>query len=139
MKEQNIALIKAVYQAFSRGEIAFIMDSLAPNVEWSFEGPSSIPYTGSWHKREEVMQFFAAIGTKEKDHQLSIAEYYGDGDTVFTTGRYAATSVATRRKKLRRVHRPLLPHRRRQNHPLRRFRRHRCDVRRPHRVTVRAV
>ncbi len=95
MKEQNIALIKAVYQAFSRGEIAFIMDSLAPNVEWSFEGPSSIPYTGSWHKREEVMQFFAAIGTKEKDHQLSIAEYYGDGDTVFTMGRYAATSVAT--------------------------------------------
>jgi ketosteroid isomerase-like protein len=95
MREQNIALIKAIYEAFGRGEIAFILDQLADDVDWRFEGPSSIPYTGAWHKREDVQQFFAGIGAGEKDHKLSITEFYADGDTVFTMGRYAATSAAT--------------------------------------------
>ena len=95
MKDQNIALIKALYDAFGRGDVQFIMNTLAENVDWRFEGPSAVPYTGTWKNRADAMSFFAALAAKERDHKLTITEFYGDGNTVFTMGRYAATSTAT--------------------------------------------
>ncbi len=52
-EQQNAELIKSVYDAFGRGDLAYILDRLAEDVDWTLEGPAIIPYAG---KRKGVAQ-----------------------------------------------------------------------------------
>lgn len=58
-KSKNIQLVADVYAAFGRGDIAFVLNALADDVEWHFPGPEGIPLTGNRRGREQVAQFFA--------------------------------------------------------------------------------
>ena len=95
MKEQNIALIKKMYTAFEHGDTQTILNHLTDDVEWRFEGPPQIPYTGIRRGPQEVMGFFTGLAGNESLPSLRMEEFYGDGDVVITVGRYSATVNAT--------------------------------------------
>ncbi len=95
MSEQaNTELIQSLYDAFGRGDVPFILDQLASDVEWVFEGPATVPYCGRRHGAKEVVGFFEALGGQD-NRKLTIEHTVAQGDRVATFGRYAGTVRAT--------------------------------------------
>ena len=94
-ENDNITLVQNMYAAFGRGDIQTIMGHLAPNVEWTLNGPTEIPYSGKKSGPDQVLTFFEALATTQEDQKLTIDEYIAQGDRVATVGRYSATVKAT--------------------------------------------
>ena len=92
---ENIALIKKVYDAFGGGDVQMILNSLTPDVEWRYDAPAAIPYSGARRGPGEVAGFFAAIATTEEKQLLEISEFMASGDEVITLGTYSATAKAS--------------------------------------------
>jgi len=96
MNEQNnTKLIQQMYAAFGRGDVQTILDHLAPDVEWTMEGPAVIPYAGRKVGISQVAGFFEALRTTQQNQKLTIDEYIAQGDRVVTVGRYSALVMAT--------------------------------------------
>ena len=94
-EQQNTALIQKVYADFGRGDIPAILDALTADVEWTLEGPSIIPFTGSRKGPSEVLGFFQALGATQQNMKLTTEAWVAQGDTVATLGRYSGTVTAT--------------------------------------------
>jgi ketosteroid isomerase-like protein len=94
-EQQNTALIQSVYDAFKKGDILFILNSLTDDVDWTMEGPSIIPYAGNRKGVSEVKQFFEALATTQTNQKLTMEPLMAQGDRVAGLGRYAATVTAT--------------------------------------------
>ena len=59
----NITTIKAVYDAFGRGDVAAIQDAVTDDVDWASEAASTgAPWYGVKHGKAGVGEFFAAFG-----------------------------------------------------------------------------
>jgi len=96
MNEQNNkALVEKMYAAFGRGDVRTILDHLTPNVEWTLEGPSVIPFAGKRVGPAQVQKFFEALATTQDNQKLTIDDYIAQDDKVATTGRYSAVVKAT--------------------------------------------
>ena len=96
MKEQhNQALIESLYAAFGRGDIPFILKRLTSDVEWTMEGPSDLPFTGTFRGPEGVLQFFQGLGSTQSNQKLTMTDVIAQGDKVAGVGRYAANVKST--------------------------------------------
>jgi uncharacterized protein len=97
MNEQdNVALIKKMYDAFARGDIQTIVGSLSDDVEWVVEGPSSIPYVGHMKGQSEVQsKFFGGLAGTQEDMNLTPEDFIAQEDGVAMFGRYSAKLKAT--------------------------------------------
>jgi len=91
----NIDRIKQMYEAFGRGDLASLMESVAEDVVWEFEAPAAIPYAGSRRGKQEVLGFFSGIATSEENQALTITDYVASENKVATFGRYAGTVKST--------------------------------------------
>lgn len=99
MREQNIALVQKVFDAFAHGDIQTILDQLADDVDWRLETTATnIPYGGVRHGKKEVRGFFESLGSTQEQHDLQISEFVADGDNVIALGRYSAVVKATGKK-----------------------------------------
>ncbi|HZU26281.1 MAG TPA: nuclear transport factor 2 family protein [Bryobacteraceae bacterium] len=99
MSEQaNVSLVLSLYEAFRRGDIPAILNTLDPQVSWKVEGPASIPYSGVTRGLEGPKQFFATIGSTTDQISLDMAPFAAQGDNVVTAGRYQARVIATGRR-----------------------------------------
>lgn len=93
--EQNTAVVEGMFNAFAGADLPGILEVLAPDVDWIFEGPAAIPYAGSWKGENGVMGFLTAmVGTL--DMPVFIQEsVIAQGDQVVNTGRFSGTVKAT--------------------------------------------
>jgi ketosteroid isomerase-like protein len=79
--------VLAIYQAFQRGDIPFILDRIAPDVrweDWPAAAPNSaqaagVPWMRPLRGRENVTQFFQLIGTY-KFHRFDVREVLAGGN-----------------------------------------------------------
>jgi uncharacterized protein len=95
-EQQNIELIQRMYEAFSRGDIRTITETLTEDVEWIAEGPSSVAYFGKMKGPAEVQsKFFGGIASTQEDMKLTMEDFVAQGDAVAAFGRYSATVKAT--------------------------------------------
>jgi uncharacterized protein len=94
-EQQNAELVKSVYDAFGRGDLAFILDRLAEDVDWALEGPAIIPYAGKRKGVAQVKQFFEALASTQTDNKLTVGPLVAQGDQVCMHGRFAATVIST--------------------------------------------
>lgn len=94
-EEQNMALVRKLYDAFERGDIQAILGNLTGDVEWVQDGPTVIPYAGKKTGTTQVRQFFDALVGTQEAIKLTIDHFIAQGDEVATLGRYAATVKAT--------------------------------------------
>jgi ketosteroid isomerase-like protein len=97
-EQQNVELVEKAYAGFSRGDIAAILDLLAPDVKWTLEGPAVVPYTGTFVGPAEVAKFFAGIAATQTNTKLTVSEFIAQGEKVVGVGRYSSVVVATGRK-----------------------------------------
>jgi uncharacterized protein len=97
-EEANVRLIRELYDAFSRGDVAAVLNSLDPQAELSFEGPGAIPWAGNWHGREGWVKFFRTLGENADEITLQMEPFAAQGDNVVTAGRYRARVKRTGRR-----------------------------------------
>jgi len=93
MAEQvNTEIVKGIYEAFGRGDIPTILNSLADNIEWIVSGhEDGIPYAGTYRGREAVGQFFSVLGDNVDYSLFEPREFISQGDRVAVFGHYRGT------------------------------------------------
>jgi ketosteroid isomerase-like protein len=96
MDNANVALAKRMYDAFGRGDIAMIVNTMTADSHWETVGRAAdFPTLGTRRGRPGVQKFFDLVGTNLKFSEFSPKEFYAAGDKVFVLGRYAATATKT--------------------------------------------
>ncbi len=96
-EQENIALVKKLYEAFSRGDIKTILDHVTDDIKWSNPGPSTIPYSGDRTGPTQVREFFERLVGTQENVNLTIDQFIAQGDQVATLGRYTGKIKGTGR------------------------------------------
>jgi hypothetical protein len=101
MSQENVAIIRGMYEGFGRGDIAAVLSSLSPDVEWreaeNFIYADRSPYIGPDAVLEGV---FKRLATEWEGFAVEPAELLDAGETVvaygYYTGKYRKTGEAVR-------------------------------------------
>ena len=87
----NTEIVKGMYEAFNRGDITPVLNSLSDNVEWIIPGGDGIPFAGRYRGRDGVAGFFRKLAETSDTDPIQVDQYVEQGDVVvalgFTTGR----------------------------------------------------
>jgi ketosteroid isomerase-like protein len=94
-EQQNMQTVRNAYEAFSRGDVAAVLDAVADDIEWDTPGPSQIPYAGVFRGKGGVAEFFRILANSEDVQIFDPQRLFSDGDMVVAIGRYAARVKAT--------------------------------------------
>jgi uncharacterized protein len=88
----NIKIIEGVYDAFSRGDVAAILEVVTEDVDWASETTSTaLPWYGDHRGKDGVSEFFRNLGsTMEVDEFVPLSYAANDRD-VLTVVRFRAT------------------------------------------------
>ena len=90
MFEENVNVVKGIYEAFGRGDIPAVLAALDPRVEWweaeNFIYADGNPYVGPEAVLEGV---FARIGGEWDGFAVSPQEVLDAGETVIGRGYYS--------------------------------------------------
>ena len=96
-EQENIKLVKQVYNNFTEGNIDGILNLLCEDVEWKEppQGPSI--FSGMYMGKKQVGDFFTKMS--EVSHPITFEpnEYITKGDTVVVLGNYKFHSKVTER------------------------------------------
>jgi uncharacterized protein len=82
----NSKVVQESYEAVGRGDIPALLDLMADDVEWTFQGSSMIPFAGTRHGREGVAEFFSLVGENLEFQEFEPREFVAQGDTVVVLG-----------------------------------------------------
>lgn len=85
-RTNNSDIIRQTYTAVGRGDIPAVLDLLTEDVEWTFQGPTTIPFAGSRRGREGVAEFFTLVGETIDFEQFEPRDFVAHGDTVVVLG-----------------------------------------------------
>ena len=75
--EQRIAILRAAYAAFNRGDIAAAVQSLDENIDWT--EPTEFPGGGTYHGREGARQYLT-------NSRASVAEVISEPEQFIPAG-----------------------------------------------------
>ena len=94
--DDNIATIKAVYEAFGSGDVDTILDKLTDDVDWSAEAASgAAPWYGQRNGKDEVAGFFAAIADAIDVQEFAPQSFAANDDEVMTLIHFRMSPKAT--------------------------------------------
>lgn len=98
MSQENVALVRAIYDAFAAGDVPAVLDLMSPDIVWneaeSFPYADGNPYRGT---EAIVGGVFARLGSEWDGFAALPEEFLDAGDTVVVLGRYRGTFRATGR------------------------------------------
>ena len=83
---QNVDVVQQGYEAFGRGDIPGVLELLTDDVEWTEQGPSVIPFAGTFRGREGIAEFFTLLDETLEFEQFEPRKFVGQGDTVVVLG-----------------------------------------------------
>lgn len=95
--QQNLETVKAIYQAFGRGDVDAILERCTDDVDWAADSAIEIaPWHGVKHGKAEVPSFFAGIGETGPVTEFTPLSFAANDDgEVMVFLRYAFTVTAT--------------------------------------------
>ena len=96
MSEENVALVRGIYEAFAAGDVPAVLDRMSPGIVWNeaenFPYADGNPYRGT----EAILGgVFARLGSEWDGFAALPEEFLDAGDTVVVLGRYRGTCRAT--------------------------------------------
>jgi len=94
-ESENVALMNAAYAAFDRGDIAGLLEMLAPDVEWNWPAVKDIPHSGPRRGRHEAAAFFETLTAVEEPVEFRRDEFLAQGDRVVVLGTYRARAKSS--------------------------------------------
>jgi ketosteroid isomerase-like protein len=90
-----VELVQNLYAAFGRGDIAYILEHIAPDCTWVAPG-EGIPNAGVYRGPEGAGEFFRRLAASEQVTAFEPREYFSDGQgNVVALGSEACTSLLT--------------------------------------------
>lgn len=96
MSQENVALLKSLYEAFGRGDVPTVLAAMDPAIEWNeaenFPYADKNPYVGPAAIVEGV---FARLVGEWDGFSVALEELLDAGDTVVATGRYGGAYKKT--------------------------------------------
>ena len=98
MSQENVDIVRGVYEAFGRGDVPAVLAALDPQIEWleaeNFIYAGGNPYIGHNAVLEGV---FMRLATEWEGFGVAPIEILDAGDTVVTRGYYSGTFKKTGR------------------------------------------
>ncbi|MGH9759453.1 MAG: nuclear transport factor 2 family protein [Blastocatellia bacterium] len=96
MEEQNVPLIKNLYESYVNHDLRPVLESCAEDTEWLATGPvGRLPYAGLYRGPTEVERYLAILDDSEESNHLVPKEFIGHDDRVIVFGEYIARVNAT--------------------------------------------
>lgn len=86
MSATAMEVVRQAYQAFGRGDVPGVLDLLAEQVDWRFQGAKGLPYTGAWKTKAEVGRWFAAVAEVDDIKGFEPREFIDGGEHVTVLG-----------------------------------------------------
>ena len=86
--EQNVQVVKQVYDAFQRGDIETLLSHVSDEIVFVIPGPSQMPTAGNWRGVAGMRQFFARFYESVEFKEFNVRDYVASGDRVITLGDY---------------------------------------------------
>jgi ketosteroid isomerase-like protein len=95
--DDNIKTVGTLYEAFGRGDVGFIVDAVADDVDWASETSTDVaPWYGTRRGKEAVLSFFEAFGsTMEVEEFTPLSFAANDDGEVHSLVRMRAKARAT--------------------------------------------
>lgn len=98
MSQENVALIRGIYDGFAAGDVAAVLGAMSPDIVWNeaenFPYADGNPYVGPQAVAEGV--FSRCIGEWD-GFGVDVEEILDAGDTIVALGRYSGSCKATGR------------------------------------------
>jgi ketosteroid isomerase-like protein len=92
MSNANVLLVKGLYAAFKRGDIATIANALTEDANWQVHGrQKDFPTIGRWTGPKGAQEFFARVGEHLETTEFAPQEFHPAGHKVFVLGHYGWT------------------------------------------------
>jgi ketosteroid isomerase-like protein len=90
MTHPNIKLVQDIYAAFGRGDLAFILDAVHPDITWGLVGsPEDVPMAGIRSGKAGVTDFFKCLKETQQLTAFTPTTFAAGDDTVFVLGHAA--------------------------------------------------
>ena len=89
------SVIGSIYEAFRRGDIAFILDQVAPTATW--RQSKMLPWGGDYSGPEGAGEFFRKLDAAMETVSFTPRENIAHGDEVMSFGVYEGRSRKTGR------------------------------------------
>ena len=90
----NIDSVKALYQAFAKGDILSVVGFLSPDIDWT--EAEGFPLGGTYHGPNAVLSgVFRRLGSEWDGFAAVPEEFIDGGDTVVALGKYSGTYRVT--------------------------------------------
>ena len=90
----NLNKIKAVYDAFAKGDIPSVLEIMSPDIDWT--EAEGFPYAGTYRGPRAVLEgVFMRLGTEWNGFAAVPHEFVDGGDTIVALGKYSGTYKAT--------------------------------------------
>lgn len=94
MSDQNIEVVKGLYEAFARGDVPAVLAGFDENIEWN-EAPG-MPYGGQYHGPEAVAEnVFGPITNDFDGFSVEPEKVLADGELVVVLLTYRGTAKET--------------------------------------------
>jgi len=95
MTEGNLDVVRQGYEAFGRGDINALLESLDEHVHWKTPGPPELATSGNRTGRQEVAGFFASVNQLFDIQRFEPREFIARGDLVVVLGSETAVARST--------------------------------------------
>jgi hypothetical protein len=87
MSEPNNALrVEAIFDAFGRGDIPYILDQLADDVRWIAHLEPIVPWAGDYSGKDTVPAYFQALVSSVEVTGHAVNRLVAQDDTVVAIG-----------------------------------------------------
>jgi ketosteroid isomerase-like protein len=99
MSEQdNVRTVQRIYEAFGRGDVSAIVDTLADRFEWHHRGAPDVPWGKSRNTKADVTSFFHELNEAVEVLGFEAQKYVAQDDQVVALGTFRARSKKTGRE-----------------------------------------
>ena len=96
MSTDPVAVVRATYEAFGRGDIPAALAMMAPDVEWVESEAQGVPIRGTYIGPQQVAEnVFSIVPRDWQEFSLDPEEFFADRDTVIVRGRLRAVAKTT--------------------------------------------
>ena len=82
----NETTVQGNYAAFGRGDLAAILQTMTPTVEWLARYPSSVPFGGLHKGHDGVIAMFQKIGGSSEVLRFEIFKFHVTSTTILVEG-----------------------------------------------------
>ncbi|OKK16051.1 hypothetical protein AMK16_25310 [Streptomyces sp. CB00455] len=86
MSHDNVEVVRRFFQLFEEGRLADIEPLLAPDFEWVYYGPRSLPWAGTYSGVTGFREFFAIVRELIQVQECQAYDYLDAGDRVVVLG-----------------------------------------------------